>query len=138
MRKNAYIAPTEGEEQATLFHMAAMRLHKYPELALLYHIPNGGLRSKSEAGRMRHEGVKSGVPDICLPVARGGFHALYIELKRTKGGKVSENQKHWISALTAAGNCAAVCYGWQEAWTLIENYLEGIIENENIENRTSV
>ena len=62
--------PTEGVEQATLFSWASMRTYWHPELNLMFHIPNGGKRSKAEAGRFRAEGVKSGVPDICLPVAR--------------------------------------------------------------------
>lgn len=63
--------PTESVEQISLFRWANYSRGRYPELALLHHIPNGGTRSKSEAGRFRAEGVKAGVPDICLPVARG-------------------------------------------------------------------
>lgn len=51
------------------------------ELALLHHIPNGGARSKATAGRLKAEGVKAGIPDICLPVPKNGYGALYIELK---------------------------------------------------------
>ena len=50
--------PTEGVEQATLFSWASMRTYWYPELALMFHIPNGGKRSKAEAGRFRAEGEK--------------------------------------------------------------------------------
>ena len=67
--------PTESEEQQTLFSWATMQSGRYPELRLLYHIPNGGSRGKAEAGRFKAEGVKSGVPDLCLPVARGAYHA---------------------------------------------------------------
>lgn len=64
--------PTESVEQQCLFRWAAYNRGRWPEMELMYHIPNGGTRSKSEAGRFRAEGVKPGVPDICLPVARGG------------------------------------------------------------------
>lgn len=80
--------PTEAQEQITLFSWAAVQA--IPELALLYHIPNGGSRHKAEAARLRAEGVRSGVPDLCLPVPRGGCHGLYIELKRLRGGRLSE------------------------------------------------
>lgn len=80
MQKSKMPVPTEAQEQMTLFSWAAMQSGKYPELNLLYHVPNGGSRHKAEAGRLRAEGVKAGVPDLCLPVARGQYHGLYIEL----------------------------------------------------------
>lgn len=89
--------PTEAQEQVTLFSWAAVQA--IPELALLYHIPNGGSRHKAEAARLRAEGVRAGVPDLCLPVPRGGFHGLYIELKRLRGGRLSEQQRAWLDAL---------------------------------------
>lgn len=60
--------PTEDVEQMCLFRWADAQSGKYPELSLMYHIPNGGKRGKAEAGRFRAMGVKSGVPDIFLPV----------------------------------------------------------------------
>lgn len=116
--------PTEDTEQAHIFAWAAWARGKYPELDLLHHIPNGGKRSKSEAARFKVQGVKAGVPDICLPCARGGYHGLYIELKRTKGGKLSAAQKEWIDALNEQGYKAAVCYGFDEAKEIITEYLE--------------
>lgn len=121
---------TESQEQQLLFEWAALSAGRWPELALMYHIPNGGSRSKSEAGRFRAEGVKAGVPDICLPVARGGYHGLYIELKRVKGGRVSTAQQGWIAALRDQGYCACVCKGWDEAAHIIKAYLEGRVGNE--------
>lgn len=119
---------TESQEQQLLFEWAALSAGKWPELALMYHIPNGGSRSKAEAGRFRAEGVKSGVPDICLPVARGEYHGLYIELKRVKGGRVSPAQQRWIAALRDQGYCACVCKGWDDAAHVIKAYLENKIE----------
>lgn len=121
---------TESQEQQLLFEWAALSAGRWPELALMYHIPNGGSRSKSEAGRFRAEGVKAGVPDICLPAARGGYHGLYIELKRVKGGRVSPAQQGWIAALRDQGYCACVCKGWDDAAHIIKAYLEGRVGNE--------
>lgn len=125
---DALPVPTESVEQISLFRWAHYSRGRYPELALLHHIPNGGTRSKSEAGRFRAEGVKAGVPDICLPVARGGYHGLYIEMKRRRGGRLSADQAEWIEALMREGYVAAVCRGWQEAQALIERYLQGKME----------
>lgn len=60
--------PTEDVEQMCLFRWADAQSGKYPELSLMYHVPNGGKRGKAEAARFRAMGVKSGVPDIFLPV----------------------------------------------------------------------
>lgn len=89
----------------------------------MYHIPNGGSRNKAEAARLKAQGVRAGVPDICLPAARGCYHGLYIELKRRNGGRVSEAQRGWIEYLENAGYCARVCHGWDEARETIEKYL---------------
>lgn len=91
--------PTESVEQQCLFRWAAFQSGRFPELALLYHVPNGGSRKKAEAGRFRAEGVKAGVPDLCLPVARGGFHGLYIELKRQKAVKQATIKKRGCQTL---------------------------------------
>ena len=115
---------TEGAEQATLFSWAEMRSIKYPELRLLFHIPNGGSRGKAEAARFKAEGVKAGVPDLFLPVARGPYHGLFIEMKRQSGGRTSEAQRKWLAALAAEGYFTTVCYGWKEAAELIEDYLK--------------
>ena len=117
--------PTEDQEQIALFNWAAwMSKTKWPELAMMYHVPNGGYRNKAEAGRFRAQGVKSGVPDIVLPVARGGYHGLYIELKRTVGGRVSEEQREWLGKLNAQGYYTAVCKGWEEASHVVRSYLD--------------
>lgn len=115
--------PTEDEEQIALFNWAGLAAGAHPELRLLFHIPNGGSRHKAEAGRFRAMGVKSGVPDLCLPVARGRWHGLFLELKRTKGGRVSPEQAAWIRELEAQGYCAVVSYGWEQARREIEEYL---------------
>lgn len=117
--------PAEEVEQTCLFRWAAYSLGAHPELRLLHAIPNGGKRSKSEAARMKAAGVKAGVPDMFLPVARGGSHGLYIELKRIKGGRVSAEQLAWMEELTREGYTCAVCHGWEEARKVIQTYLKG-------------
>ena len=116
--------PLESEEQMTLFQWARLQRGKYPELSLLYHVPNGGSRHRAEAARLQAEGVKAGVPDLCLPVARGGFHGLYIELKRVRGSKTSDLQIAWMESLMKQGYCVALCKGWEQAAKTIIDYLE--------------
>lgn len=114
---------TENQEQAALFEWANLHEHKYPELKLMFHIANGGIRDGRTAAILKRTGVKPGVPDLCLPVGRGKYHALYIEMKRMKGGTVSAYQKIWHNQLTKYGNKVAVCHGWVEAAEAIKNYL---------------
>lgn len=115
--------PTESQEAKAL--VQAVRLHEaaHPELRLLFAVPNGGDRHKATAGRLRAEGVKPGVPDYILPVARGGNHGLAIELKRLQGGQVSGEQAQWIEALRQQGWRAEVCKGWQHALAVLADYL---------------
>lgn len=113
----------EGMEQEALFSWATIKSYQYPELESLYHIPNGGTRNKIEAANLKRQGVKAGVPDIHLPVARGKFHGLYIELK-AGNNKPTKEQKEWISRLRRQGYAAEVCVGWLQAAELIEKYLK--------------
>lgn len=115
--------PTEAQEQRALFQWAALAAGKYPELASLLHIPNGGSRDVREAHNLKEQGVKPGVPDILLPVARGGYNALWIELKRRRGGRVSDQQRYWLDLLARQGARAVVCKGWEEAREEIVRYL---------------
>lgn len=116
---------SEAQEQSRLIAWAneVSRLGVYPELARLYAIPNGGRRDKAEAAHLKRQGVKSGVPDLHLPVARGNYHGLYIEMKVGKN-KPTKNQKEWINALKASGYAVEVCYSAAAARQIIVEYLQ--------------
>lgn len=118
------IIPNEDEEQIMVMNWAELAKGKWPELEMLFHIPNGGKRGKREAARFSDMGVKAGVPDLCLPVPRGNYAGLYIEMKRRKGGVVSPEQKKWIASLRGRGYAAEVARGGAEAVAIIEGYLE--------------
>jgi hypothetical protein len=115
--------PTEAQEQTTLFQWARMMEGRWPELRLIHSIPNGGSRHPVEAVHLKQQGVKAGIPDIFLPCARGQYHGLYIEMKRRKGGRLSDEQRAMIEALRAQGYKAEVCRGWEEARDTICEYL---------------
>lgn len=117
------LVPTESEEQQTLFSFCAVEMKRYPELDLLVHIPNEGKRSNATGGRMKREGLRKGFPDIMLCVPHCGYAGLMIELKRTKGSKISEDQKEWIRKLNYQRYAAVFCYGWEEAWNVIKAYI---------------
>jgi len=116
--------PTEHEEQAALFRwLAFVGATVCPEALLAFAIPNAAKRSMALAAMMKAEGMKAGVPDVCLPVPRHGRHGLYIEMKRRKGGKESDEQKYWRICLNGMGYRAVVCRGYDEARAVFSEYL---------------
>lgn len=116
--------PTEHNEQKALMQWVSLSLTKYPQLRMIYAIPNAAKRSVGLASMMKAEGMKSGVPDIHLAAPSNGYHGLYIEMKRLKGGSTSETQKEWLDKLNKQGYMAVVCRGWVEAKSVIEGYLK--------------
>lgn len=112
--------PLETEEQQALFRWVGYQVGRYPELAMLYHISNEGRRNPRRA---KAEGIKAGVPDLCLPVPRGPYHGLYIEMKRRKGGSLTPEQKGWLERLRGQGYAATRCDGWEQAAKLLLDYL---------------
>lgn len=113
----------EHKNQVALFQWASYQSRRYPELALLFAIPNGGARDKITGKRLKAEGVKAGVPDMLLPVARGAWHGYFIELKAPDGSP-SELQEKWVEDLRAQGYKAEVIYGWMDARDGLIAYLE--------------
>ena len=113
----------EEDEQQALFQWVDWMSGTHPELEMLFHIPNGGKRGKLEAIRLKREGVKAGVPDLFLPVARGGYHGLFVELKAGKG-VASLMQREWIVRLEKQGYRAQIAVGWEEAAKVIMEYLK--------------
>ncbi len=122
-KRQQYRKRSEATEQESVIQWCGWNEGKYPELKLIYHVPNGGSRNTLEAANLKRQGVKAGVPDLCLPVPMNGFHGLYIEMKYGKN-KTTEKQEEWIKALQEQGYYAAVCYGAEEAEGLLAAYLQ--------------
>lgn len=114
----------EDEMQKQVFRWARDAAVIWPALNLLYHPENEGKRSPAQGARAKALGLNAGVPDIHLPVARHGFHGLWIELK-TPGGRLTTRQATWIEALDREGHLACVCYCADEAIAQIEYYVKG-------------
>jgi len=114
----------EADHQKLIFEWAALNCGKYPELRFMYHTPNGGSRNVIEAVNLKAQGVRSGVPDICLPVPKGKYHGLYIELKRY-GGKPTAEQLDYIAFLKSQGYYAEWICGNEMAIEAIKWYLGG-------------
>lgn len=126
------MAAAEQREQINLIRWTQRPdvRRRYPDLKLLYHVPNERKCTPQQGKVLKDMGVKSGVPDLCLPVPRGGCHGLYIEMKSLgKGVRVSENQKWWMEELLSQNYAVCVCMGWEAARDAIVRYMD--IEERN-------
>ena len=116
--------PKEHEEQAQFIRMVDAAYPRDIE-ALLFAIPNGGHRHIKTACDLKHEGVRSGVPDLFFAYPHKGYAGLFIEMKRRKGGRVSDGQKRYIELLRGQCYAAVVCRGCDEAFSALALYLAG-------------
>ncbi len=112
---------TEHQEQVLLIKWFDLQ---YRGRIVLFAIPNGGQRNLLVAKKMKAEGVRAGVPDLFLAVPNKDYAGLFIEMKKEKGGVVSEYQKIMLSRLEQAGYKCTVCKGFEEAKAEIEEYLK--------------
>lgn len=88
------------------------------------HSPNEGKREVQYAAQLKAMGMRAGFPDFFIYEPRGNYHGLAIELKRVKGGKVSEAQKQCLKELSERGYKAVVCRGFEEAKNTIDSYIK--------------
>lgn len=110
--------PTEYQEQAQVCDWLKARKVYY------FAVPNGGSRSSPiEGARLKRIGAKAGVPDLVIvkpapkhPEARG----VALEMKRKKGGRLSDEQAYWLELLTQCGWLTFVAHGADEAIVWLE------------------
>lgn len=114
--------PDEDQEQAWLIQW--VKREAPPEARRLFHVPNGGGRSKLAGATLKLLGVRPGVPDLFLPVVRPPYHGLWIEMKSLgPRSRPSAEQKDWLLYLDGQGYKTALCAGFEAARDAILNYL---------------
>lgn len=117
---------SESQEQKAVIQWCASN----PKAGLIFAIPNGThIKSHQGRAKAKAEGLKKGVPDLFLPVARNGFNGLFIEMKKPKdaksaAGKPSKEQLQWLNDLTEQGYMAVICVGVDAAISTIKSYLK--------------
>ena len=115
VKKPVYASSEDAEQEAVVEYCDLLHIP-------IVHIPKEGKRSLSYAARMKRMGLRSGFPDLLVPLARGGYHGLFIEMKYGKG-KTTKEQEEWLSCLNSQGYRAVVCRGSGEALAEINSYI---------------
>ncbi len=96
--------------QVRLFYTIETQFPKaYPHI---FAVPNGGHRAAKTASYMRYEGQKKGTPDIVLPLPRGCYHGMFLEVKTDKG-TVSKEQKQKLEEYSELGYYAVASKGFE-------------------------
>jgi hypothetical protein len=118
--KSKTISDCESEKRAQQRLVEWMR----EEGIVRYSIPNGAHVSPHHRAILVSEGLSAGAPDIVIPLMRGGYGGLYIELKREDGGAgLSPDQKKWLEFLNGEGYFATCCHGFEKAQQCIIWYI---------------
>ena len=114
-------APSEHSLQVACVRWFRMA---YPR-GIIYAVPNGSWCGAVQGRKLKDEGLTAGIPDLVIPMARRGHHALYIEMKNGKAGRLSEHQQEMIARLNREGNACTVCHSFDEFRAIVEDYLSG-------------
>jgi len=116
---------SEHDHQCALFSWARLPVtqRQYPGIDLLEGTLNGVKLTKAQAGKAKAAGMLKGVHDIRLPVSRGPYKGLSIELKYGKND-LTEEQAWYGLRLREEGWRTAVCWSWDEAREVIIQYLQ--------------
>jgi hypothetical protein len=98
------------------------------KVVVFSHIPQETFtKSWATKNKNKRMGVRSGVPDMLIVFPEA---VLFLELKRIKGGVLSDSQKKWLSALTQVRSknqseiYAGVAYGFDDAQSQIDALLD--------------
>lgn len=111
------MVPSEYEEQCAFVEYLELKKLKFTA------IPNSTYtKSFNQKRRNKCSGLRPGLPDLLVVLPE---QLLFIEMKRTKGGRLSLHQKGWIEALNKINNVEAIiCKGAGEAIDAIETRLK--------------
>lgn len=115
----------EHDEQCALFEWARNPAveRQYPAIKLMSCSLNGVKLTRAQSGKAKAAGMLKGESDVRLPVARGNWIGLIIEMKAGKNTATQE-QLDYGSEMEAEGHQFHICYTWEDARLKIENYLQ--------------
>lgn len=114
----------EYRDQCFFFTQLRYRERHQPEVGLIFATLNGIRLTPGLARKAKLAGNKAGVPDIVVPIARGGYFGAYIEFKEENGAKPSKHQLAFHDALRAQGYWVVVAYGHVQQMDALNTYLK--------------
>ncbi len=110
-------------QKAVIIYWRVHCKHFGLEENLLFKVANEGQRSEMYGKIMKDEGLRAGVSDLFLSTARGGFHGMYLEIKKSDG-VVSDSQRAFLKAVGREKYFTRVAYSYDEAVAALEEYLK--------------
>lgn len=135
IRSSQLPPPYERQLQISLIEWSENIRYKNQPLSLyIHHSPNGGKRDSREANYFKAMGTRAGYPDLTVDIAKGGYHGMRMELKRTAKETTSPNQDESLARLREEGYYAIVCSSFEEAIKEIHCYIKGLTINPNKDN----
>jgi hypothetical protein len=125
MDKITRAAEHHNTEHAEQVAVVEYLYRAYPQ-ALFWATPNGASLSGGARtmNKLKAEGFLPGVSDLIIFEPRGRYSALFLEMKRKRGGVLSQNQKDFLLAIEKRGAFGAVAEGADEAIEIIDHYME--------------
>ena len=120
---NAALMPTEFQIQKALVAF----MESSPWYRGFFFHPPQERHERHHAFKLKHVGVKAGVPDLLVVRPSGTFTGLALELKRDRAppSAVSRAQRQWLSTLEQCGWCARVARGIDEGMAVLRWYADG-------------
>lgn len=120
--------PSETEIMNAYFDWVGWKMNQKPLYSLIYSVKNEGKRSWFYGTQLVRSGLRSGIPDVCIPIPTRDYGAAYLEFK-TLDGQVSPMQKVWLSKLKRVSNYVGVVKGLDHAKEVTESYMD-LVEHD--------
>lgn len=121
------LRPTEAQMQTTL--MTWLRA-QHDGRRWSIHIPNEGKRSRVAGSVLKKQGLLPGASDILVPIARGGFHGLWFELK-AYGKSPTDAQLTFLHAMSEQGYATGWSDDLDSSMYFINRYADGLLLRPN-------
>lgn len=118
--KKLNLTPLEHDEQVTVVAYLELLLSQGRILGFTAVPQNMWTKSWKQKRKATQEGVRPGFPDLVIVTLN---KVLFLEMKRIKGGVLSDEQIEWNLILKDKETRSDVCYGASEAIKYLDKEL---------------
>lgn len=116
------LTPSEDQLHMAVAEWVVLNEPRWPDLKFMYHCPNGGMRNKAVAGKLKAMLVRKGISDLILPIRRAQKIGLIIELK-VGNKQPTPEQQAFLDRMTVEGWYCSVCRTPEDAIGRIAGYI---------------